>query len=227
MLPVATEPRHPRRRLRVPRDRIGELLRSERGVTLIELLIYLVASLFVLTAVITFMLATFGQENQTQSRATTNDQAEQGLEQLVTDLRQAVTSVSITNPTASTTEIAFDIPTAGAPTNAEQVEWTCPNAAATHVSSCTRVLTESGGTTITKAEIDNVVSMSFSAVSSNGTAMTLPVINSTSIASVGMTLSVQTSNYATGNTGNQGTALAGTSGTPILLQATADLNNFA
>jgi Tfp pilus assembly protein PilW len=209
----------------VPRDRIAEALRSERGITLIELLIYMITSLFVFTAVIAFILTTFTQENQTVSRTTTNDQAEQGLEQLAADLRQAVTNVSISNPSSSTTEIQFYIPTAGAPTDPEAISWTCPSSGATQVGSCTRVLT-TGSTTITKNPINNVVSMSFSATSSSGTAVTLPVSDSTSIASVGMTLSVQTSSYTSVDTGNQGTALPGTSGHPILLQTTADLRNF-
>lgn len=225
MLPVATEPPGTRRRLRVPRDRIGEALRSERGITLIELLIYMITSLFVFTAVIAFILTTFTQENQTESRTTTNDQAEQGLEQLVADLREAVTNVSISNPSSSTTEIQFYIPTAGAPTATEAISWTCPSSGATQVGSCTRVLT-TGSTSITKNPINNVVSMSFSATSSSGTAVALPVSDSTSIASVGMTLSVQTSSYTLGDTGNQSAALPGTSGHPIVLQATADLRNF-
>jgi len=225
---VGTRPeRQPKGRpLRVVRGRIGGRLRCQRGITLIELLIYMIASLFVFTAVITFILTTFTQENQTQSRTTTNDQAEQGLEQLVADLRQAVTNVSITDPSSGTTEIRFEIPTPGAPTDTEGVSWTCPSSGASGVGSCTRVLTD-GTDTITKNEINNVVSMSFSATSSSGSAVSLPVTNSTSIASVGMTLSVQTSNYAYSSSGNQGTALAGTSGSPIVLQATADLRNFA
>lgn len=193
---------------------------------MIELLVYIVASLFVVTAVITFLIATFAQENQTQSRTTTNNQAEQGLEQLVADLRQAVTSVSITNPSSSTTEVQFYIPTPGAPTDDERVTWTCPSSGATQVDGCTRVVTESDGSTVTDTEINNVVAMSFSATSSSGSAMTLPVTDSTSIASVGMTLSVQTSNYSYDNAGNETAALAGTSGDPIVLQATADLQNF-
>lgn len=223
---VGTEPQRTARRLRAPRGRIGGRLCCERGITLIELLIYMLSSLFVFAAVITFILTTFTQENQTQSRTATNNQAEQGLEQLVADLRQAVTNVSISNPTSTTTEIQFSIPTPGAPTDSEGVAWTCPSSTADGVGSCLRVLTD-GATTITRTEINNVVSMAFSATSSSGTAVTLPVQNSTSIASVGMTLSVQTSNYAYGNTGNQGSALPGASGSPIVLQATADLRNFA
>jgi Tfp pilus assembly protein PilW len=194
---------------------------------LIELLIYTVASLFVFAAVTTFLLATFSQQNQTASRVATNNQAEQGLEQLVADLRQAVTSVSISNPTSATTEAQFNIPTPGTPTSSEQVAWTCPSTGASSVGTCSRVLTVGGGTTVTRAAINDVVSMAFSAVDSNGNSLTLPLTNSSSVASVGMTLTVQTSSNAYASTGNSNTALAGTSAHPIVLQATADLLNFA
>lgn len=195
--------------------------------TLVELLIYAVASLFVVTAVIAFLLTTFSQENQTASRVVTNDEAEHGLEQLVADLRQAVTSVSISDPTSSSTEIQFYVPTPGAPTSSEEISWTCPSTGSTGVGTCTRVLTESGDTTITDSEIDNVQSISLSAVDSSGDSVTIPVSNSTSIASVGITLDVQTSSYAYANAGTSVTGLAGTAGNPIVLQATADLRNFA
>jgi Tfp pilus assembly protein PilW len=220
MLPAGTEPRPTRRNL-------GRRLRCERGTTLIELLIYAVASLFVFTAVITFLLTTFTQQNQTASRVATNNQAEQGLEQLVADLRQAVGSVSISNPSSATTEVQFSIPTPGTPTSSEQVAWTCPSTGASSVGTCTRVLTASGGTTTTDSEINNVVSMAFSAVNSSGGGITLPVSNSTSVASVGMTLDVQASSYAYAATTNSNTPLASSTGRPIVLQATADLRNFA
>jgi Tfp pilus assembly protein PilW len=227
MWPVATRQRTTLGRGRGLGRRLRARARSERGATLIELLVYSVASLFVFTAVITFLLATFSQQNQTASRVATNNQAEQGLEQLVTDLRQAVTSVSISNPTSSTTEVQFDIPTPGTPTTGEQVAWTCPSTGASSVGTCSRVLTVGGGTTVTHAEINNVVSMAFSALDSSGSGLALPLTNSTSVASVGMTLTVQSSSNAYGSTGSSGTALAGTSAHPIVLQATADLLNFA
>ena len=221
MSPGATDGRTTRRRLLDARTHV----QCEAGTTLIELLVYAVASLFVFTAVATFLLTTFSQQNQTASRVATNNQAEQGLEQLVSDLRQAVGSVSISEPTSSTTEIQFEIPTPGAPTSSETVAWTCPSTGATSVGTCTRVLTASGGTT-TNSEINNVLAISFSAVSSSGAGMTLPIANSTSIASVGMTLEVQTSSYAYADTTNSTTPLPSSSSSPIVLQATADLRNF-
>jgi Tfp pilus assembly protein PilW len=226
MSPVATDPHPALARADQQRSRIGEPVRSECGATLIELLIYTVTSLFVLTAVITFLLTTFSQQDQTASRVATNNQAEQGLEQLVADLRQAVTSVSISNPTSSTTEIQFYVPSPGTPTSSEQVAWTCPSTGASSVGACSRVLTGSGGATVIRAEVNNVVSMAFSAVNSNGAALTLPVTNASNVASVGMTLTVQSADYAYAGTGNSNPALAGTSGHPIVLQANADLLNF-
>jgi Tfp pilus assembly protein PilW len=227
MWPVATRRRPTVGRAHGLAQRLRARARSERGTTLIELLVYTVASLFVFSAVITFLLTTFSQQNQTASRVATNNQAEHGLEQLVADLRQAVTSVSISNPTSSTTEIQFGLPTPGTPTSSEQVAWTCPSTGASSVGTCSRALTGSGGTTVTNSEINDVASMTFSALDSNGNALTLPLTNSSSVASIGMTLTVQTSSNAYASSGNSNTPLAGTVAHPIVLQATADLLNFA
>lgn len=204
---------------------------------MIELLVYTIASLFVLTAVVTFLLTTFDQQNQISSRAVATDQAEQGLEQLVADLRQAMGTVSISNPTTSTTQISFSLPTPGTPTTPEGVTWTCPSTGASTTSVtgvCARVLTPGGGGTVTKTEISGVESMAFAPISSTGAALTLPVSGSTSVASVGMTLKVQLTNYGQGTDNsssqpgsNPSSILPGASGSPILLQATADLENFS
>jgi hypothetical protein len=221
-----------RRQLR----RVAARVRCQRGQTLIELLIYAVTSVVVLSAVIAFLLATFNQQDEISSRTVATDQAEQGLEQLVSDLRQAMTSVSILNPSGTTTEIQFDIPTPGSPTTGELVSWTCPSTGASTSAvsgACTRVLTESGGTTLTRTEITGVESMLFAPISSNGGSLSLPVTSSNTVASVGMTLTVQITdderdtNNGSNPTYNPARILPGSSGEPIVLQASADLRNFA
>jgi hypothetical protein len=203
---------------------------------LIELLMYAVTSVVVVSAVVAFLLATFNQQDEISSRTVATDQAEQGLEQLVSDLRQAMTSVSISNPTGTTTEIQFDIPTPGTPTTGELVSWTCPSTGASTSSvsgTCARVLTESGGTTLTRTEITGVESMAFAPIGSTGSSLSLPVTNSTGVASVGMTLTVQISddgldtNNGSNPNYNPARILPGSSGKPIVLQASADLRNFA
>ena len=58
-------------------------------------------------AALTFMIVTFEEQNTISSRTVATNQAEQGLEQLVRDLRDAMTSVSISSgarlPTWATT----------------------------------------------------------------------------------------------------------------------------
>lgn len=190
-------------------------------------------SLLVGAAGLAFMVITFHQDNDISSRSAATNQAEQGLEQLVRDLREAITSVSITNPTSATTQIQFDIPTPGSDATGEPVTWTCPSTSATTLGTCTRALTTTGGTT-TKNEIAGVQSMTFAPVSSSNTALSLPVNGSTSVASVGMTLNVQITGYEVNAEPALTTAqpalttpVAGAANKPIVLQATADLENFA
>jgi hypothetical protein len=71
-------------------------------------------------------------------------------------------------------------------------------------------------------------------VSSVNTSVPLPVTSSTTVASVGITLTVQITSYGLSTHGNAAAILpgagngAGTPSTaPIVLQATADLRNFS
>jgi prepilin-type N-terminal cleavage/methylation domain-containing protein len=213
--------------------RIGSAAADESGFTLIELLVAMAIGLVVGAAALTFMIVTFEEQNTISSRTVATNQAEQGLEQLVRDLRDAMTSVSISSG-ASTTSISFQIPTPGNDSTGEPVTWTCPSTAnsATYIGICTRALTQSGGTT-TRNAIVGVQSMSFSPLSSSNTSMSLPVASSTTVASVGMTLTVQITSYELTANGTTTTILPGAgsgpgtpSTPPIVLQATADLRNF-
>jgi prepilin-type N-terminal cleavage/methylation domain-containing protein len=195
----------------------------ETGFTLIELLVAMAAGLLVGAAALTFMVVTFHEQNDISSRTVASNRAEQGLEQLVADVREAMTSVTISAPTAGTTQIQFNIPTPANDTVGESVTWTCPSTGATSVGSCTRALTTTTGTQ-TKTEITGVQSMAFTPTY-GGTATT--PTSATDIASVAMTLIARITNYGLTSNGTVTTAVKGTANAPIVLEATADLRNFA
>jgi hypothetical protein len=131
--------------------------------------------------------------------------------------------VTISAPTSATTQIQFSIPTPGNATVGESVTWTCPSTGATSVGSCTRALTTTGGT-INKTEMVGVQSMSFTPT--YGGVATTPT-SATDIASVAMTLTARITSYGLTSNGTVTAAATGTSNNPIVLEATADLRNFA
>jgi prepilin-type N-terminal cleavage/methylation domain-containing protein len=191
---------------------------SESGFSLIELLVAMALSLVVGAAAITFMVFTFNEQNIVTSRTVATTQAAGGLEQLVRDLREAMTSVTIST-TGGSTSISFQIPT---PTtgSGEAVAWSCPSSTATSVGPCTRALNGGSARTV----ITGVQSMVLTPVY-GGTATTPS--NATDIASVGMTLTVRITSYGLASSnGTVTTAATGTANAPIVLQATADLRNF-
>ena len=193
---------------------------GEGGFTLIELLVAMALSVFIGAAALTFMVVVFKQQNLVSSRTVATDQAGSGLEQLVRDLREAMTNVTIST-TAGSTSISFQIPTPGSDTTGESVAWTCPSTAATSVASCTRALNGGSARTV----IPGVQSMVFTPTY-GGTATT--PTNATDIASVAMTLTVRITSYGLASLpGVVTTAATGTASSPIVLQATADLRNFA
>jgi prepilin-type N-terminal cleavage/methylation domain-containing protein len=209
-------------------------LRTEQGFTLIELMVTIALALLIGAAALTFMIFTFDQQNIINSRTTANIDAEAGLEALVRDLREAMTSVSIST-TGTSTSIAFQIPTPGNDATGESVTWTCPSTAepSTYfLGSCTRTLS---GTT--KTEVQGVQSMLFTPTY-GGTATT--PTSATDIASVAMRLTVQFTSYELSSNGNaaavlptdgQGAPTSTTTGPtaptgPFMLNATADLRAF-
>jgi Tfp pilus assembly protein PilW len=199
-------------------------LGCERGVTLVELLWYVVLSLFVIVGPLYFIVVSVRQQNVVSSRTTAARQAEAGLEQLVRDLRQAMTQdasgnalhVTVSNPTSTTTSIAFDIPTPGSATTPQSLTWTCPSSGATSAGTCTRTL----GTGSAESEVIGVQFATFSPKSSSGTSMTLPA---TDPAYVDVALSVQATSQL--DTGQSHTA-TGVSN-PVTVQTGIDLRNFA
>jgi Tfp pilus assembly protein PilW len=202
---------------------MSKLRTDESGFTVIEILLYAVLSLVVIVGPLLYLITTIRQQNTTSSRAYASRQAEFGLEQMVRDLREAMStdstgaslSLTVSNPTTSTTAVSFYIPTPGSDTTSQQITWTCPSTGATSVGKCTRALGSASRT-----EIVGVKSATFSPTSSSGTAMTLTATNP---AYLGITLNVQDTSQLDRS---QSTAVSGVSN-PIVVQTGVDLRNFA
>jgi hypothetical protein len=182
-------------------------------------------ALVIAAALMTFMIVSTDQGNAIASRAYATAQAEPGVEQLVRDLRDAMSqnasgtalSVTVSNPSASTTSISLNIPTPGTDTTPQAVTWTCPSTGATAVGLCTRTVGSGGAI----HEVRGVISATFTPYSSTGAVQTpLPATNP---AYVAITLSVQ--DTSAGNTTD--TAVVQGISKPILIQTGVDLRNFA
>jgi galactokinase/mevalonate kinase-like predicted kinase len=198
---------------------------AEDGVTLIELVIYMLTSAVVMTAIVGFLIVTFRQQNDISSKTTAKNRAEQGFQQLVNDLEAADTDPTISS-SAGTTTLSFQLPTPGSGATQSQVTWTCTGSMTT-VGTCTRVLVNLiTATTATRTEIVGVESLTPTAynVSSPPTAITLPTNGTTIVSAVALALSVQDSSYGQGAV-NNGAAKAIGGSTPIVLGAIADLRN--
>jgi prepilin-type N-terminal cleavage/methylation domain-containing protein len=199
-------------------------LHGESGFTLPEVIIAMSLSLGIAAALMTFMIVSIDQGNAIASRAYATGQAEPGLEQLVRDLRDAMSqnaagtalSVTVSNPTTTTTSISLSIPTPGADTTPQTVTWTCPSTGATSVGICTRTVGSGGAI----HEIRGALSMAFAPYSSGGVLQTLTATNP---AYVGITLNLQVTSVS--NT-TRTTAVQGIT-KPIVIQTGADLRNFA
>jgi Tfp pilus assembly protein PilW len=211
------------RQLRRIGQRIAARLSDERGVSLIELLVAIPTAIAVVGGAVMFMIVSFHRQNAISSRALASNQAAAGLQQLTQDLRESMTSVSVSSG-STTTSISFQIPTPGNATTGQSLTWTCPSTSATSIGTCTRTLG-----TATKVEINRVQSMQFTPYDASNppVALSLPVTNSTTVSAVAMTLKVRITNYGLTSDGvNVTSAVAGTANSPIVLQATADLRNF-
>jgi type II secretory pathway pseudopilin PulG len=205
-------------------------IHSEGGFTLIELMWAIVLTLVVVVGPLAFLVTSINQQNNISSRAFAARQAQTGLEQLTRDLRGAINqdssgntySVTVSNPSSSTTSISFDIPgtATGAtgpygiiPDAVQVVTWTCPSTGASSIGSCTRTIGA-----VARTEIAGVVSATFTPNDSGGATMMLPATNPSY---VGVTLSVQvTSQLDAGRTHR----VIGI-GNPILVQSGIDLRN--
>jgi prepilin-type N-terminal cleavage/methylation domain-containing protein len=195
-------------------------LRAEDGFTLIEILVAMVLALVVVAAPLLFLVTSTNQQNLTASRASASRQAETGLELMARDLREAMSqdaagntyTVTVSNPTSSTTAVSFTIPTPGS-TLTQTVTWTCPSTGASTVGTCTRAVGSSAAT-----KIVGVNSVTFSPLSSSGTALTFPATNPSYL---GIALSVQ----VTSQLDNSQTRAAQGTSNPVLVQTGIDLRN--
>ncbi len=206
---------------------IAQRLGGEEGVTLVELMWFIVLSLAVLTAALAFVASGFHQQNTTVSRTAASRTAEAGLAQLARDLREAITSVSAST-TSTTTTISSYIPTPGSDATGQAMTWTCTNNnTSTHVvGTCTRTL---NGTT--KTLITGVQSVQLTPLSSTGTTLSLPLSSATNVAYMKITLQVgipsQIHRTRLSNSGANNVSDVPANSNPIYLQAGADLRNFS
>jgi type II secretory pathway pseudopilin PulG len=200
---------------------------------LVELLVAMVVALLVGGAGLTFIVVTFDQQNAISSRTAASRQAEQGLQQLVRDLRDAMpnpnTVTVSTSSSNNTTSISFSIPTPNSSSTAQAVTWTCPSTAApaANIGTCYRAVTPSGGSTTTKPAILGVQSIALS-VSATGS----PTITAaTNPAFLDVTLSVQVTSHADSQTTPskilQGPNTTGPATNVVVVQTGVDLRNFA
>jgi Tfp pilus assembly protein PilW len=204
-------------------NHIRRRLTAQQGVTLVELLWYIVLSLVVVVGPLYFIVTSIRQQNTVSSRTSAASQAQSGLEQMVRDLREAMSqdasgnplSITVSNPTSGTTAISFDIPTPGSDTTPQTVLWTCPSAGAAAAGSCTRKL----GTASAATELTGIRSASFAPTSSTGRSMTLPATNP---AYLNLTLQVQ----ATSQLDTTHTHVASGINNLIQVQTGVDLRNF-
>jgi Tfp pilus assembly protein PilW len=204
--------------------------RDHDGFTIVEVLIASVLALVVVVAPLTFLITSLKTQNAISSRAFAARQGQNGLEQLTRDLREAIStdttgasySVTVTNPTTSTTAISFEIPggatgATGAygivPDASEAVTWTCPSTGASSAGSCTRTIGS-----YSRVEITGVNSATFTPTGSTGATMSLPATNPTYI-NVALSLQV------TSQLDHAQTHVAQGVQNPVLVQGGIDLRN--
>ncbi len=210
------------------------MLTDERGMTVIEVLVASVCGLIVAAAAMAFVVISLHQQNTVASRASISRQAETGLEQMVRDVRQAMsqdatgnalTAVVSTSASAQTTSMQVYIPSPGNDSSGQLVTWTCPSTAeaSTYIGTCYRQLGASGAS---ETMITGVQSATFSPVDSSGTSHILsPTANSSfsNPASVAITLNLQVVSQAD----SSGSHTVSGTGNTVTISTTADLRNFS
>ncbi len=221
---------------------VSRRLRSEEGVTLVELVVAMWLGLIVMVAGLVFMIITLHQGNAVTSRAVATRGAEVALQQLVRDLRQSMTTTESSSARAltisasgSTTTFSFSIPTPGSDTTPENVTWSCTGTTASP-GWCTRTI----GTT-THTWVVGFESIAFTNLS--GTTLTPPISTPDYL---GITMQLQVTSqldaYQYNTTASHMCPLAGGgltptpvthpcsysgSSNPIVIQTAVDLRNQA
>lgn len=177
------------------RVRIARRLRSEEGVTLVELTVAMWLGLIVLVAGLVFMVTTLHQSNAVASRAVATRNAEAALQQLVRDLRQSMTTTESSSvqpltisTSGATTTFSFSIPTPGSYAVPENVTWSC-SGTTTSPGWCTRTIGSATQTWLVGFE-----SIAFTNLS--GTTLTPPI---TTPDYLGITMDVQVTSQLDAN----------------------------
>jgi prepilin-type N-terminal cleavage/methylation domain-containing protein len=166
-----------------------EAWNGERGYTMIELLVVMVASVIVIGLPMMFVVVSLTQQNVSVSRAVAATQEDVGLGRLTRDLRQVVPSTTAASTFTWSSTVAtasFTMPTPGTGNGSTQtVVWSCTFG---DTGTCTRAV--SGGTAV--KEISNVEGVSFSPLDANGNPLggAGPSYSATNPAYVGITLQV-------------------------------------
>lgn len=210
------------------------MIASEQGMTVIETIIVALLGLILAGAAMSFLIVSLDQQNNVSSRALTTRQVESGLEQMVRDLREAMSqdasgnslsATVATSASAKTTSFTFSIPTPGSASNAQSVTWTCPSAAepVSYVGSCSRQVASGSSQTM----IQGVQSVTLTPVDSVGVQHPLgTAVNAsyTNPASVLISLSAQPISQLdpTVSTTLRGAA----AGDQVVVNTSADLRNF-
>jgi Tfp pilus assembly protein PilW len=210
-------------------------LRSERGLTLIELLVSMASALLVGAAAMAFLVATLNQSNQVSSRSTSSRRAASALNQLVRDLRQAMTPCTgscttttaqavTVSTTSNTFTVTFSIPTTNTTdtgdATAQNVTWTCSGTASSP-GYCKRAIGS-----VTQIEAVGFETATFTGRYSDGTTKTSPAtITNPDYLGISMQVSVQSQLDATQYTSNAPVKVIGS--TPITVQAGVDLRNVS
>jgi hypothetical protein len=211
---------------------LARRLSAERGVTVIEVLVASLTFVVVAGAAMTFMIVSLNRQNEISSRSAAARQAEVGLEQLVRDLRNAMSQNGsgaalsvVAADAAGRSTLSFDIPTPNNSGVAQAVTWNCPDqgSGAQNVGSCTRTVAGA-----TRTLIEGVQSLGLTALDATGALASLPATNP---AYIGIALKVQVVSQLDSNRsqllqGSQ-TTPGSPSTNPILIQAGVDLRNFA
>jgi type II secretory pathway pseudopilin PulG len=121
---------------------------------MIELLVTMTISIVILIAAVLFFEVVFNQQNQINSRLFATEQAEQGLQQMTRDLRDAVpvsalssgistTPVSVSTSGSTVTMTMYE-PGATSQAAVSEVQWTCTSAGATGASGGGTIVTSPG-----------------------------------------------------------------------------------
>jgi type II secretory pathway pseudopilin PulG len=162
-------------------------LSSQRGFTLVELVVVMGLAIVVLGVPLGFVVLSLGQQNVSSSRSVAATQEQVGLEQMDRDIRQALASPSSTFTWGSTSaSVQVYVPTAGSGgALTQKVTWSCTFGA---TGSCTRQV--DSGTPVTL--MSNVENITFAPV--DGTGSTLggsgPSYTASNPAYVGITVMV-------------------------------------